>query len=40
MVLALRSTGDDSPTDAILRDRPFLGIMVAWGVTVLWVIYG
>jgi decaprenyl-phosphate phosphoribosyltransferase len=40
MVLALGASGDDSPTDAILRDWPFLAIMTAWGATVLWVIYG
>jgi 4-hydroxybenzoate polyprenyltransferase len=38
--LALGASGEDSPTDAILRDPPFLAIMVAWGATVLWVIYG
>jgi 4-hydroxybenzoate polyprenyltransferase len=40
MALALASAGDDSPTDMILRDLPFLGIMLAWGATVVWVIYG
>jgi 4-hydroxybenzoate polyprenyltransferase len=29
----------ESPTDAILRDLPFLAIMFAWGVTVLAIIY-
>jgi decaprenyl-phosphate phosphoribosyltransferase len=38
--LALWRSGDDSPTDAILRDPPFLFILAAWGVTVVAIIYG
>ncbi len=37
--LALWRSGDDSPTDAILRDPPFLLILAAWGVTVVAIIY-
>lgn len=40
VALALAGAGDESPTDAILRDWPFLTIMVAWAATVLAVIYG
>lgn len=37
--LALWRQSSESPTDAILRDWPFLGNLVAWGATVLYVIY-
>jgi decaprenyl-phosphate phosphoribosyltransferase len=37
--LALWRSGDDSPTDAILRDPPFLLILAAWGATVVAIIY-
>lgn len=33
--------GDErSPTDALLRDVPFLLNVVAWGAMVLWIVYG
>lgn len=38
--LALRPRGDDSPTEAMLRDVPFLLNLAAWGVAVLLIIYG
>lgn len=38
--LALMSPSDDSPTDAMLHDLPFLGNIALWGVTVLLIIYG
>jgi 4-hydroxybenzoate polyprenyltransferase len=37
--LALWRSGDDSPTDAILRDLPFLLILAGWGLTVVAIIY-
>jgi decaprenyl-phosphate phosphoribosyltransferase len=40
LVLALGASGDESPTDAILRDWPFLVNIAAWGAAVVWVIYG
>jgi 4-hydroxybenzoate polyprenyltransferase len=38
--LALWRGGDDSPTDAILRDPAFLLNLVAWSATVVAIIYG
>ena len=38
--LALWRAGDDSPTDAILRDVPFLVNLAAWGAAVVIIIYG
>jgi decaprenyl-phosphate phosphoribosyltransferase len=38
--LALWRSGDDSPTDAILRDPAFLLNLGAWGAVVLAIIYG
>jgi 4-hydroxybenzoate polyprenyltransferase len=38
--LALWRSGEDSPTDAILRDPSFLLNLAAWGATVLAIIYG
>jgi 4-hydroxybenzoate polyprenyltransferase len=37
--IALWRSGDDSPTDAILRDVPFLLILAGWGATVVAIIY-
>jgi 4-hydroxybenzoate polyprenyltransferase len=39
MRLVLRSDSDDSPTDAMLRDWPFMLNLVVWGVTVCLIIY-
>jgi decaprenyl-phosphate phosphoribosyltransferase len=38
--LSLWRPGEDSPTDAILRDWPFLLNLTAWGAAVLLIIYG
>jgi 4-hydroxybenzoate polyprenyltransferase len=38
--LTLMSRSDDSPTDAMLRDMPFLANLALWGVAVLFIIYG
>ncbi|MCB9574860.1 MAG: decaprenyl-phosphate phosphoribosyltransferase [Kofleriaceae bacterium] len=38
--LALASRDDDSPTELMLRDWPFLANLVAWAATVLVIIYG
>lgn len=38
--LALWKHVDESPTDAILRDWPFLSNLAAWGITVVVIIYG
>ena len=38
--LALTSRNDDSPTDAMLRDPPFLINLLLWGAAVLTIIYG
>jgi 4-hydroxybenzoate polyprenyltransferase len=39
-MLALGRGGEDSPTDAMLRDWPFLANLAAWAATVLFIIYG
>ena len=38
--LALWRGGDDSPTDAILRDPPFLLNLAGWAIAVVVIIYG
>jgi len=38
--LAITHPREDSPTDAILRDWPFLLNILLWGATVLLIIYG
>ncbi len=38
--LAMLAPHSESPTDAIVRDWPFLLNITAWGVTVLLIIYG
>ena len=37
--LVRRKADAESPTDAMLKDPPFLGNLVAWGICVLLVIY-
>ena len=37
--IALRRGGEDSPTEAMLRDWPFLLNLAAWGMAVLAIIY-
>jgi hypothetical protein len=39
MQLALWRPREDSPTEAMLRDGPFLANIAAWGVVVLLIIY-
>jgi hypothetical protein len=39
-VIALGRGGEDSPTEAMLRDWMFLANLAAWGATVLVIIYG
>ena len=29
-----------SPTDAILRDAPFIGNLALWAILVIWLVYG
>ncbi len=38
--LAVFKPREESPTDAILRDWPFLLVMAGWGVAVVTIIYG
>jgi 4-hydroxybenzoate polyprenyltransferase len=38
--LTISKTGSSSPTDAILRDWPFLLNLAVWGAVVLFIIYG
>jgi len=38
--LALGRGGEESPTEAMLRDWPFLLILATWGAAVLFIIYG
>jgi len=39
LLLSARKTRDDSPTDAMLRDIPFMANLVAWAISVFLVIY-
>ncbi len=39
-VLALYCPSRKSPTDAMLRDGLFLANLIAWGVSVVWIVYG
>jgi decaprenyl-phosphate phosphoribosyltransferase len=39
-VLALGRAGEESPTEAMLRDPPLLATLVGWAVAVLVIIYG
>jgi hypothetical protein len=32
--------GERNPTEAILRDAPFLINILLWGITVVWIVYG
>jgi 4-hydroxybenzoate polyprenyltransferase len=38
--IALFRPSRHSPTDAMLRDWPFLLNLAAWGLSVLWIVYG
>ena len=39
LYLTYHLTGERNPTEAILRDAPFLINMVVWGLAVIWVVY-
>lgn len=39
LYLMYQSPGERNPTEAILRDPPFLINIVLWGVSVLWIVY-
>jgi 4-hydroxybenzoate polyprenyltransferase len=40
LYLLYQRPGDRNPTEAILRDPPFLINMLLWGLAVLWIVYG
>lgn len=40
LYLMYQRPAERNPTEAILRDPPFLINMVLWGLTVLWIVYG
>lgn len=39
LYLMYQSPGERNPTEAILRDPPFLINMVLWGLAVVWIVY-
>jgi 4-hydroxybenzoate polyprenyltransferase len=40
LYLMYQRPGERNPTEAILRDAPFLINMVLWGLAVVWIVYG
>ena len=40
LYLTYHLTGERNPTEAILRDAPFLINMVIWGLAAVWIVYG
>jgi 4-hydroxybenzoate polyprenyltransferase len=40
LYLMYQRPGERNPTEAILRDPPFLVNLVLWGLAVLWIVYG
>jgi 4-hydroxybenzoate polyprenyltransferase len=40
LYLTYHLTGERNPTEAILRDAPFLINMVVWGLAAVWIVYG
>ncbi len=40
LYLMYQRPGERNPTEAILRDAPFLINIVLWGLTVVWIVYG
>jgi 4-hydroxybenzoate polyprenyltransferase len=40
LYLMYQRPGERNPTEAILRDPPFLINIVLWGLAVLWIVYG
>jgi hypothetical protein len=39
LYLTYQTPGEKNPTEAILRDAPFLINVALWGVAVVWIIY-
>jgi 4-hydroxybenzoate polyprenyltransferase len=40
LYLVYQRPGETSPTEALLRDVPFVVNLVLWGLAVLWIVYG
>lgn len=40
LYLMYQRPGERNPTEAILRDAPFLINILLWGITVVWIVYG
>jgi 4-hydroxybenzoate polyprenyltransferase len=40
LYLMYQRAGERNPTEAILRDPPFLINMLLWGLAVVWIVYG
>ena len=40
LYLVYQRPGEDSPTEAILHDPPFLINLLLWGLAVVWIVYG
>ncbi len=40
LYLIYQRAGDRSPTEALMRDVPFMINIFAWGVMVMWIVYG
>ncbi|MEO6195997.1 MAG: decaprenyl-phosphate phosphoribosyltransferase, partial [Thermoanaerobaculia bacterium] len=40
LYLMYQRPGERNPTEAILRDAPFLINIALWGLTVVWIVYG
>ena len=40
LYLMYQRPGERNPTEAILRDPPFLINIVLWGLAVVWIVYG
>ena len=40
LYLMYQRPGERNPTEAILRDAPFLINILLWGLTVVWIVYG
>ncbi|MEE8366807.1 MAG: hypothetical protein V3S30_00685, partial [Thermoanaerobaculia bacterium] len=39
LYLVYQKTSTANPTEAILRDGPFLANLALWGIAVLWIVY-
>ncbi len=40
LYLVYQHPGEESPTEALLTDRPFLLNLILWGAAVVWIVYG